>query len=75
MGKAPFLLVTKASTDLPTRGHHIDAFVVCLGLFAPSFCDQQHYSKRNLDLANRGRLPTAFRLRSLYWQLKYYLVL
>ena len=56
-----FLLVTKASTSLPTRGHHIDAFAVCLGLFAPSFCDQEHYSKRNLDLASHKKFPTAFR--------------
>jgi hypothetical protein len=46
VGKAPLLLVTKAGTGLPTRGHHIDAFAVCLGFSPLAFVTKAIVARR-----------------------------
>jgi hypothetical protein len=40
------LLVTKAGTGLPTRGHHIDAFAVCLGFSPVAFVTKTIVARR-----------------------------
>ena len=68
-GRHLFLFVIKA---LPTRGHHIDTFAVCLELFAPSFCDRERYNNNNLHLASCKRLPTTLKLPSPIFRLRAY---